>query len=68
MFLKEFKALGIIKNTPIHSHQDINNLLTEFEDLFTSAQIEKSDIIQLLNKHLPDFSHIETGKSLDQKM
>lgn len=68
VFLNHFESLGVIKNTPIHSKEDIDLLLSEFENLFKNNKIQKSDIVQLLNKHLPDFKHIETGKSLDQKM
>jgi FlaA1/EpsC-like NDP-sugar epimerase len=62
-----FKQLGIIKNSKIPSAENVQRLLIEFKNLF-SGHIEKSDIISLLNTHLPDFSHIETGNNLDQKM
>lgn len=29
---------------------------------------QKSDIIKVIKKYVPDFKHIETGKHLDQKM
>ncbi len=64
---ENFLALGVIKNTNIPSKETIIDLMQEFKDLF-NGKIEKVDIIQLLNKHLSGFSHIETGKSLDQRM
>ena len=42
-------------------------LVKEFDELF-KQNISKSDIIELIRKYLPDFSHIETGRNLDQKM
>jgi hypothetical protein len=36
--------------------------------LMQSDAYDKSAIVSLMKKHLPDFEHIETGKSLDQKM
>ena len=30
--------------------------------------LEKSDIVTIIKKYVPDFMHIETGKHLDQKM
>ena len=30
--------------------------------------LDKSNIIQVINKYIPNFVHIETGKNLDQKM
>jgi len=63
-----FQSLGVIKNSPTHPKSNLNLTLKEFQDLFTKDRITKSDIVSLLNQHLPDFAHIETGKSLDQKM
>lgn len=62
-----FYQLGIVKSTQVPDIETINSLIAEFKTLF-DTQIQKDDIIQLLNKHLPDFSHIETGKGLDSKM
>lgn len=62
-----FQQLGIVKNSEKPSLETVQNLMKEFKELF-SKEINKADIIELLNKHIPDFSHIETGKSLDQKM
>lgn len=63
-----FNALGVIKNENIPSQKDIQFLIQEFDLLFDNQSISKSDIVELLRKYLPDFNHIETGKSLDQKM
>ena len=63
-----FNALGIIKNENIPNQKDIGLLIQEFDLLFENQSINKSDIVELLRKYLPDFNHIETGKSLDQKM
>jgi hypothetical protein len=43
------------------------SLIDQFKNLF-EKEIKKSDVIHLINDHLSDFSHIETGKSLDNKM
>jgi hypothetical protein len=64
----QFAALGVIKNVIPHSKENTTQLLRDFNVLFESSQINKGAIIQLLNEHLSDFAHIETGKSLDQKM
>ena len=65
--LSSFKQLGVIKNAEKPELSSIKTLLEEFSSLFAGS-ITKKDIIDLMNKHLPDFSHIETGKNLDQKM
>ena len=63
-----FNALGIIKNENVPNPKDIQLLIQEFDFLFDSHSINKNDIVGLLGKYLPDFNHIETGRSLDQKM
>jgi FlaA1/EpsC-like NDP-sugar epimerase len=63
-----FNALGVIKNIDVPNKQDIRSLIEGFDFLFENKSIAKSDIVELLRKYLPDFNHIETGKSLDQKM
>ena len=36
--------------------------------MMETGNYTKADIVQKLKSILPDFAHIETGKSLDQKM
>ena len=66
--LKKFNSIGIIKNSIKPSFSDVDLIIKEIENLFKRDSYEKEDIIKVMNKLLPDFNHIETGKSLDQKM
>jgi len=63
-----FNSLGVIKNAKKLSKEEINRTILGLKDLMASGEHDKSAIVDLLKKHLPDFEHIETGKSLDQKM
>ncbi|MEM9824753.1 MAG: polysaccharide biosynthesis protein, partial [Bacteroidota bacterium] len=63
-----FNALGVVKNSEIQSRVAIDEMLLAFQQLFETQGINKAKVIDLLNQYLPDFQHIETGKSLDQKM
>lgn len=65
--LTSFQELGIIKSNEKPDIKTVNALIDEFRVLF-QKEISKDQIIELLNKYLPDFSHIETGKYLDAKM
>lgn len=65
--METFHALGMVKGAEKPSVESVLNLIDQFKSLF-DKEIKKSDIISLINDHLSDFSHIETGKSLDQKM
>ena len=40
----------------------------DFDAVFESPNSDKADIVKIINKYVPDFMHIETGKHLDQKM
>ncbi|RFC54780.1 polysaccharide biosynthesis protein [Brumimicrobium aurantiacum] len=63
-----YDSLGVIKNARKLPKEDISNTIIELQELMNSGNHDKSSIVELLKKHLPDFEHIETGKSLDQKM
>lgn len=65
--MNSFQALGIVKNAERPEANSVLDLINQFKGLF-DKEINKADIIALINDHLSDFSHIETGKSLDQKM
>lgn len=63
-----YHGLGVIKNARKESVDYIGHIIDELRKLLASDQISKSEIVALLSGLLPDFHHIETGKSLDQKM
>ncbi|TYB69469.1 NAD-dependent epimerase/dehydratase family protein [Bizionia saleffrena] len=63
-----YSSLGVIKNARKLPKDSINVTLLELKALMDSGDYDKNAIVGLLQKYLPDFNHIETGKSLDQKM
>ena len=65
--METFYALGVVKNAEKPTMDSVWSLIDQFKNLF-EKEIKKSDVIHLINDHLSDFSHIETGKSLDNKM
>lgn len=66
--LDKYVGMGVIKNAVKPSQTQIENCIGELQMLMQSNAYDKSAIVSLMKKHLPDFEHIETGKSLDQKM
>ena len=61
-----YDSLGFINTSDIKiSFEDVES---DFENVFNNLNSEKSDIITVIKKYVPDFMHIETGKHLDQKM
>jgi FlaA1/EpsC-like NDP-sugar epimerase len=66
--LDRFAALGVIQTDERPDRQVIGAMLAELDQLFTRQDVDKASIVALLSRYLPDFDHLETGKSLDQKM
>ena len=64
--LNKFDSLGYIKTSEIViSSREVE---ADFENVFNNSNSNKADIVKVINKYVPDFMHIETGKHLDQKM
>ena len=64
----KYASLGVIKNAKKESIEMINSRIDQLKNLLARDVYEKGDIVDLLTQYIPDFEHIETGKSLDQKM
>ena len=63
-----YESIGVVTNSLKPSFSEMELTITEIEILFKRESYNKEDIIKIMNKILPNFNHIETGKSLDQKM
>jgi FlaA1/EpsC-like NDP-sugar epimerase len=63
-----FANLGVVKNAPRRKLAEIDAIFNALRAAFAKSQVSKTDIVDVLKDYLPNFSHIETGKSLDQKM
>ncbi len=66
--MDRFKSLGVIVDTPICDREKLDNLLVNLENAFAAETVNKSTIVRMIADYLPNFFHIETGKSLDSKM
>ena len=66
--LEQFESLGVIKNARKLPILEIEICLSNLQQIMNSGNYSKQDIVNSLKKYLPDFQHIETGRSLDQKM
>jgi FlaA1/EpsC-like NDP-sugar epimerase len=63
-----FKELGIITETIKPNKSEITTAISKLKKVLNSKESEKSNLIDMMSSILPGFNHIETGKSLDQKM
>jgi FlaA1/EpsC-like NDP-sugar epimerase len=64
--LNKYDSLGFI-NTP-NIKILFEDVVADFDSVFNNPNSQKSDIVSIIKKYVPDFMHIETGKHLDQKM
>ena len=63
-----FASLGVIVGKQRADGKKLARLIDTLERIFASDGASKRDVIAALTEYLPDFCHIETGKSLDGKM
>ena len=63
-----FKNLGVVTNYPKKSKENLQIVLNKIDDLFKADDVSKTDIIEMVKNIIPNFNHISTGKSLDNRM
>lgn len=66
--LNSFYELGVIVNNKKPIKQEVINTINELKRIFELKTAKKSDLVNTMSTIIPGFNHIETGKSLDQKM
>lgn len=64
----QYNSIGIIKNETLQDGLKIEIFERRIKDLKQRRQWTKGDLVKLFNETLPEFSHKETGKYLDEKM
>ena len=63
-----FVEIGVIKNTLGYDHDLLDEFLFGIQSLRNNGVWDKSSLLDLFYKLIPDFAHKETGKYLDQRM
>lgn len=66
--MKRFMSLGVITDKELVNMNKVDSLFKELKNAFELNDVSKDDIVVIMKKYLPNFEHIETGKSLDSKM
>ena len=64
--INKYDSLGFINTSEVNI--SFESVESDFETVFSNANSQKSDIVRIIKKYIPNFEHIETGKHLDQKM
>ena len=66
--VEKFVNLGVVKNAKRRGLAEIDAIFEALRTLFEAKEVTKAKVVEVLKDYLPNFEHIETGKSLDQKM
>ena len=61
-------ALGVITGKPIPDRLRIQELFNRLTAVFEKEITTKEEVVEIIREYLPNFEHIEKGRSLDSKM
>lgn len=65
---KRLKALGVVTDKSIPDKGRVKVLFNDLNAAFERAETTKEEIVSIMKAYLPNFEHMETGRSLDTKM
>ena len=66
--MDRLKSLGVVTEKELVDMEKIDRLFEELETIFEKELIKKEEVVEIIRRYLPNFEHMETGKSLDSKM
>lgn len=66
--MTRFEALGVIIEKEQPDRSKLLELMEQIESCFKRDKLTKEELVNIIKHYLPNFEHIETGKSLDSKM
>ena len=66
--MERLHSLGIITGKEIPNNEQIDVLFEKLENAFERDTLTKEEVVSIIAEYLPNFEHIEKGKSLDSKM
>lgn len=66
--MDRLKSLGIVIDKQTPDTAKIDDLFKKLTDVFKQDSTTKEEVVKIMADYLPNFEHIETGKSLDSKM
>lgn len=66
--MDRFAALGVVVQTARHSLEEVNSFFDRLESIFADDSFTKAQVTQAIKEFIPNFTHEEKGRNLDQKM
>lgn len=66
--MNRFSSLGVITDKQVPDRNRVEKLFIDLNAVFEQPKTTKEEVVRIMKEYLPNFEHIETGKSLDYKM
>ena len=66
--MDRFSSLGVITGKEIPDKRKVEMLFERLNAAFLKEETTKEEVVGIMKDYLPNFEHIETGRSLDSKM
>ena len=66
--VERFSALGVVEQTARHTLKEVNSFFGKLETIFADDSFTKAQVTQAIKEFIPNFTHEEKGRNLDQKM
>lgn len=66
--MERFTSLGVIEETTHRPMAEVEAFFSEIEQIFSSPDFTKNQVVNAIKSFIPNFEHEEKGKNLDQKM
>ena len=66
--MERFGSLGVIEEVKKRPLEEIDSFFVELESIFSSPSFTKEEVVEAIQRFIPNFEHEEKGKNLDQKI
>jgi hypothetical protein len=66
--MRRFESIGVIRNEARFDPTMLDLFLHEIGGMLQHGRWERSQLVDLFNRMIPEFNHKETGKFLDGRM
>jgi len=66
--LDRFDGVGVIEGVRFDDSADLDRFASEIQRMRTLGEWTKEELVELFLSVVPEFTHVETGRNLDQRM
>lgn len=66
--MDRFRSLGVITGSTHRPRPEVDTLISDLKSIFADRSFTKAQVVERLQRYMPNFHHEEKGRNLDQKM